>query len=108
MLTIPVASCNELVCARTGSTQARSASGDPPIQAAPNPSASIFAASSGVIERVGSHTPNRPRSGFSETASVIYVPRVSCSGLSQPERPRHFGQRRNQIFIVGEDLHRHV
>ena len=35
MLTIPVASCNEVVCARAGSTQARSASGDPPIQAAP-------------------------------------------------------------------------
>lgn len=35
MLTIPVASCSDVVRARAGSTQDNSASGEPPIQAAP-------------------------------------------------------------------------
>src|SRR5512142_2684708 len=102
MLTIPVASCNDVVCARAGSTQARSASGDPPTQTAPYPSASIWAARSGVIERVGSHAPNRPRSGLSATASVTVPPRCLSA---QSERPRQFGQRRDKVFMLGEDLH---
>src|ERR1700744_2480778 len=108
MLTIPVASCSELVCANAGSTQASSASGEPPIQAAGYPNSSILAASSGVTERVGSHTPKRPRSGLSDTASVIEVSLRGWLRAVQSKRPRQFSQRRNQVFIFGEDLHGHM
>jgi len=31
-----------------------------------------------------------------------------CSSLTQSKRPCQYGQSRDQVFILGEDLHRHV